>query len=219
MCVTESSIQALYLFHVNNTTHPSKKNIGCYFVDDTSRSYGAGLNAGGGAVLVLQWEAEGLRIFESPFVFCLFVALLNLVLVRLRFSHDLGNFPRGYVPQDLEFGHPHPVQYLFPGYVSGVPSANFNRNIIPGTAYPSSGCPGNCTSQVMTGSNFVVEHHVANGMRCIIFIDGCSADGASFLQVQHDFPLTIRNALARILDEQCPRGGQGIKHVKKFCER
>ena len=90
---------------------PSKKNIGCYFVDDRSGSYGADLNAGGGAVLVLQWEAEGLRICESSFVFCLFVALLNLVLVWLRFSHDLGNFPRGYVPQDLEFGNPHPERW------------------------------------------------------------------------------------------------------------
>ena len=90
---------------------PSKKNIGCYFVDDRSGSYGAGLNAGGGAVLVLQWEAEGLRICESSFVFCLFVVLLNLVLVWLRFSHYLGNFPRGYVPQDLQFGNPHPERW------------------------------------------------------------------------------------------------------------
>jgi len=63
---------------------PSKKNIGCYYVDNRGGSYGAGLNDGGGAVLVMQWEIEGIRICGYTvrvlfaLVSCLFFAILTV---------------------------------------------------------------------------------------------------------------------------------------------
>jgi len=123
---------------------PSKKNIGCYYVDNRGGSYGAGLNDGGGAVLVMQWEIEGIRIW---------------------------NFPRGYVPRDLESGDPQPEtwsnDFLKGAWESAnCPSSTYFRDMSmvfditlcgdwAGNDYATSGCPGNCASRVMAGGNFL----------------------------------------------------------------
>lgn len=41
---------------------PSPNNSGCAFLDTNKDSYGAGLNAGGGAVLATEWTENGIKI-------------------------------------------------------------------------------------------------------------------------------------------------------------
>ncbi|KAF8311263.1 hypothetical protein DL93DRAFT_2061169 [Clavulina sp. PMI_390] len=124
---------------------PSPSNSGCDFLDADTNSYGAGLNAGGGAVLAMEWTSGGLKIW---------------------------NFPRGQVPLDIILGVPVPdlwgKTHLKGGWESSTCDADTyfrNMSIVfditlcgdwagGSGVYASSGCPGNCTTQVMTGSNF-----------------------------------------------------------------
>ena len=107
VCANSATLGATYC-------GPSKKNIGCYYVDNRGASYGAGLNDGGGAVLVMQWEIGGIRICAYTvrvlfvLVSCLFFAILTVNFESCNLCHTSGNFPRGYVPRDLEFGDPQP---------------------------------------------------------------------------------------------------------------
>lgn len=111
---------------------PTKNNGGCYYVDDRDGSYGADLNVRGGAVLVMQWEVEGLRICKqnvSEFALSsLSLLLLNLTFVLCILCNKSGNFPRGYVPLDLEFGAPRPENW----------SSDFLKGAWESTTCPSS---------------------------------------------------------------------------------
>jgi len=122
---------------------PTPNNNGCYFIDSRNGSYGKGLNANGGAVLAMEWEKEGIRIW---------------------------NFPRGKIPSDLSSGQPRPElwskTFLKAAWETKTCPINtyfkkmrmvFNITLCgdwAGNAYAKSGCPGSCAARVEKGSNF-----------------------------------------------------------------
>ncbi|KAF8308406.1 hypothetical protein DL93DRAFT_2063974 [Clavulina sp. PMI_390] len=139
-------------FMARDDCGPSPDNAGCEFIDQNNHgpSFGEGLNGAGGAVLVMEWKDEGIRIW---------------------------NFPRYQVPSDLNpsFGFaasPNPDRwdpsFLKAAWESstcptstyfGEMSMVFDITLCGDWAgsskwYGSSGCPGTCKQQVMKGSNF-----------------------------------------------------------------
>ncbi|KAF8315245.1 glycoside hydrolase family 16 protein [Clavulina sp. PMI_390] len=110
-------------------------------------SYAGMLTAQGGAVLVMQWEADGIRIW---------------------------NFPRTHLPKDLSLGLPTPElwpnTFLKAAWDSSTACNvdHYFRNMSlvfditlcgdwagQPNVYTSSGCSGSCVTQVMKGSNFI----------------------------------------------------------------
>lgn len=91
---------------------PTPNNNGCYFIDSKDGSYGADLNANGGAVLAMQWEQDGIRICMCTIILSRFFPFHSFhcnTLGRLpRVVIYAGNFPRGNIPSDLSSGHPSP---------------------------------------------------------------------------------------------------------------
>jgi len=156
-------------------------NAGCGITAWSEASYGPTFDAAGGGVFAMKWDELGIGIW---------------------------NFYRSAVPQDITDGEPvpsswtKPVAYLEP---SGCdPIANFvNHSIIfditfcgdwAGNSYASSGCPGNCSSQLMDPANFVNASWDINSLKVYKkqFISG-KVSGASRIHnsMAHDVLRTI----------------------------
>jgi hypothetical protein len=126
----------------SNCSCSPTSNIGCTVLDTGDSSYGQGFADAGGGAFVLSWDSEGIRIWH---------------------------FERQSIPQDIQSGKPDPVSWPTPmAFLSvdncAVDSFFSAQNLIlditlcggwASSDYPGSGCPGTCTQQVTTGSNFV----------------------------------------------------------------
>jgi len=151
-CTTDTSNTAPAAFSIKNLSSKvtssvcgssKTSNSGCAFVDSSTESYGAKLNAAGGAVFAMLWTDEGLKIW---------------------------NFPRGDIPDDLTAQNPSPSswgnQYLKAAWAASTCSTKqyFKQHAITintslcgdwaGASYKSAGGPGTCQERVMKGSNF-----------------------------------------------------------------
>lgn len=124
-----------------NCRSSSSSNTGCGFLDTCKSSFGQGFaNAGGGVFAVLR-NSDGIRIWH---------------------------FERHSIPRDVFSGHPDPDSWPAPNaFLSTANCAvdsffSSQRLILDITLcggwasgdYPHSGCPGTCTQQVTTGSNY-----------------------------------------------------------------
>ncbi|KAF8609286.1 WSC-domain-containing protein [Ceratobasidium sp. AG-I] len=118
-------------------------NAGCGFSDPDEASYGQGFNDAGGAVIAMEWQTSGIRIWR---------------------------FGRNDIPADLQGDAKKPNPNTWGTPVAGWSSSSCNianevkkHNIIfditlcggwAGDQYAQSGCPGTCSDRVMEPSNF-----------------------------------------------------------------
>ncbi|CAE6457661.1 unnamed protein product [Rhizoctonia solani] len=118
-------------------------NAGCGFSDPEPASYGQAFNAAGGAVIAMEWQNTGIRIWR---------------------------FKRDSIPADLQGGATAPNPDTWGAPVASWTDAACDianevkkHNIIinttlcggwAGDAYAGSGCPATCTEQVMEPSNY-----------------------------------------------------------------
>ncbi|KAF8505398.1 glycoside hydrolase family 16 protein [Russula emetica] len=124
-------------------------NTGCAFLDTCKSSFGQGFaNAGGGAFALL-WDNDGFKIWH---------------------------FERQSIPHDVYSGNPNPVSWPPPKAFLSADNCDVDSFFSPqrlilditlcggwassdypnsGIYIPNSGCPGTCTRQVTTGSNYV----------------------------------------------------------------
>jgi len=118
-------------------------NAGCGFSDPDTASYGQGFNDAGGAVIAMDWQTSGIRIWR---------------------------FGRNEIPSDLQGSatKPNPNNWGTPVAAWSSSSCNIanevkKHNIIfditlcggwAGDQYATSGCPGTCSDRVMDPSNF-----------------------------------------------------------------
>lgn len=118
-------------------------NAGCGFSDPDSASYGQAFNNVGGAVIAMEWQNTGIRIWR---------------------------FTRDSIPADLQGDATNPNPDTWGAPVASWTDAACDianevkkHNIIinttlcggwAGDAYGSSGCPATCTEQVMDPSNY-----------------------------------------------------------------
>ena len=119
-------------------------NSGCSVTDPSFQSYGEGFNAAGGGVFAHTWTNNGIHIWH---------------------------FPRNNIPQDITAKNPDPTQWgtpaaTFPSTHCDIPSHFRDHSIVldttlcgqyAGNVYPSSGCPGTCSSAVADPTNFKSE--------------------------------------------------------------
>jgi len=162
---------------------PSSDNAGCYFIDERQGTYGPKLNEEGGAVLVMQWEEAGIRICAYIILFTHLCRFLRCFLVGnfprgcvpldLALDHPDPDFwPEEFLKGAWEgttcpMGtHFKDMSIVFDITLCGDWAGKLTDMMLSyltswaqinaiGSVYPQSGCPGNCTAQVMTGSNFV----------------------------------------------------------------
>ncbi|KAB5594009.1 glycosidase C21B10,07 [Ceratobasidium theobromae] len=118
-------------------------NAGCGFADPDSASYGQGFNDAGGAVLAMEWQSTGIRIWR---------------------------FKRDSIPADLQGDAASPNPDTWGSPVAAWSSATcdianqvkkhtivINTTLCggwAGDAYATSGCPGTCSDRIMNPSNF-----------------------------------------------------------------
>jgi len=118
-------------------------NAGCGFADPDEASYGQGFNDAGGAVIAMEWQTTGIRIWR---------------------------FGRNAIPADLQGDAKKPNPSTWGTPVAAWSSSTCNianevkkHNIIfditlcggwAGDQYANSGCPGTCSDRVMDPSNF-----------------------------------------------------------------
>ncbi|KAG9103600.1 hypothetical protein FRC06_009610 [Ceratobasidium sp. 370] len=118
-------------------------NAGCGFSDPNPASYGQGFNDAGGAVIAMDWQASGIRIWS---------------------------FGRNAIPSDLQNSgaKPSPDSWGTPVAAWSSSSCNIvnevkHHNIVfditlcggwAGDNYANSGCPGTCSDRIMEPSNF-----------------------------------------------------------------
>jgi hypothetical protein len=117
-------------------------DTGCAFLDTSNSSFGQGFaNASGGAFALL-WDNDGFKIWH---------------------------FERQSIPHDVYSGDPNPDSWSPPNAFLSADNCDvdsffspqsliFDITLCGGWAssdYPNSGCPGTCTQQVTTGSNYV----------------------------------------------------------------
>jgi len=118
-------------------------NAGCGFSDPNTSSYGQGFNDVGGAVLAMDWQTSGIRIWS---------------------------FKRDSIPSDLQgdAANPNPDSWGAPvaawtSAACDIANEVKNHNIIfditlcggwAGDHYASSGCPGTCSDRIMDPANF-----------------------------------------------------------------
>lgn len=118
-------------------------NAGCGFSDPDASSYGQGFNDAGGAVLAMEWQNSGIRIWR---------------------------FKRDSIPSDLQGDATSPNPDTWGAPVASWTSAACDianeikkHNIIfditlcggwAGDQYASSGCPGTCSDRIMNPANF-----------------------------------------------------------------
>lgn len=117
----------------------------------------------------MEWEEEGIRICTSLSS----VSRTTAGLIGCLSWDLVGNFPHAHVPLDLTLGLPIPAlwskQYLKASWAStACPMKTYfnDMSIVfdmtlcgdwAGNVYSTSGCPGNCTTQIMSGANFKGE--------------------------------------------------------------
>ncbi|KAH7344886.1 glycoside hydrolase family 16 protein [Rhizoctonia solani] len=118
-------------------------NAGCGFSDPEPASYGQAFNAAGGAVIAMEWQNTGIRIWR---------------------------FKRDSIPTDLQGDATNPNPDTWGAPVASWTDAACDianevkkHNIIinttlcggwAGDAYAGSGCPTTCTEQIMEPSNY-----------------------------------------------------------------
>ncbi|QRV76666.1 WSC domain protein [Ceratobasidium sp. AG-Ba] len=118
-------------------------NAGCGYSDPSPTSYGQSFNEAGGAVIAMEWQNEGIRIWK---------------------------FDRGSIPSDLQGNgaKPNPDNWntpvaAWPASTCNISNEVKNHNIIfditlcggwAGDDYKNSGCPGTCPDRIMDPSNF-----------------------------------------------------------------
>ncbi|CUA76819.1 putative glycosidase C21B10,07 [Schizosaccharomyces pombe 972h-] [Rhizoctonia solani] len=116
-------------------------NAGCGFSDPEAASYGQAFNDAGGAVIAMEWQNTGIRIWR---------------------------FKRDSIPADLQGDATSPNPDTWGSPVASWTDAtcdiaNEKHNIVinttlcggwAGDAYAGSGCPATCTEQVMEPSNY-----------------------------------------------------------------
>jgi len=125
-----------------NCSSSQSSNTGCSLLDTYDSSYGQGFaNAGGGVFALLQ-NSKGIKIWH---------------------------FERQSIPHDVFSGDPDPDSWPTPNaFLSAdncaVDSFFSHQRLVLDIAvcggwasgdYPNSGCPGTCTQQVTTGSNYI----------------------------------------------------------------
>src|SRR6267154_6212769 len=128
------------VMNTNCSSSPSS-NTGCAFLDTSNSSFGQGFANAGGGVFALLWNNDGFRIWH---------------------------FERQSIPPDVYSGDPDPDSWPTPNAFLSVDNCAVDSFFSPqrlilditicgGWAsgdYPNSGCPGTCTQQVTTGSNY-----------------------------------------------------------------
>lgn len=117
-------------------------NTGCAVLDANNTSFGQGFANAGGGVFALLWDSDGLKIWH---------------------------FERQSIPQDVNSGNPNPDSWPTPKTRLSTNNCSVDSFFSPqsiilditlcggwaNSDYPGSGCPGTCTQQVTTGSNYV----------------------------------------------------------------
>lgn len=147
-CTLDQSVVAAKYKATSNTmgkvcASKDGANAGCGFSDPESSSYGKAFNDVGGAVIAMEWQNTGIRIWR---------------------------FKRDSIPADLQGDATSPNPDTWGAPVASWTDASCDianevkkHNIIinttlcggwAGDAYGSSGCPATCTEQVMDPSNY-----------------------------------------------------------------
>jgi hypothetical protein len=124
-----------------NCRSSQSSNTGCAFLDTCKSSFGQGFADAGGGVFALLRNSDGFRIWH---------------------------FERQSIPHDVYSGNPDPYSWPTPNAFLSADNCAvdsffspqrliFDTTLCGGWAsgdYPNSGCPGTCTQQVTTGSNY-----------------------------------------------------------------
>jgi hypothetical protein len=117
-------------------------DTGCAFLDTSNSSFGQGFANASGGIFALLRNSDGFRIWH---------------------------FERQSVPPDVYSGNPNPDSWPTPMAFLSAANCAVGSFFSPQTLildttlcggwangdYPNSGCPGTCTQQVTTGSNYV----------------------------------------------------------------
>jgi hypothetical protein len=126
--------------NTNCSSSPSS-NTGGVFLDTSNSSFGQGFANAGGGVFALLWNSDGIRIWH---------------------------FERQSIPNDVHSSNPDPDSWSPPVAFLSVDNCTVNSFFSPqrlilditlcggwaNSDYPNSGCPGTCSQQVSTGSNY-----------------------------------------------------------------
>lgn len=129
------------VMNTNCSSSPSS-DTGCTFLDTSNSSFGQGFANASGGVFALLWDNDGFRIWH---------------------------FERQSIPNDVYCGDPDPDSWPTPNAVLSTDNCTVDSFFSPQTLilditlcgnwansdYPNSGCPGTCTQQITTGSNYV----------------------------------------------------------------
>ena len=131
------------VMNTNCSSSPSSNtgHGGAAFLDTSNSSFGQGFANAGGGVFALLWNNDGLRILH---------------------------FELQSIPSDVNSGDPDPDSWPTPNAILSADNCTIVSFFSPQTLiiditlcggwensdYPYSGCPGTCTQQVTTGSNY-----------------------------------------------------------------
>ena len=134
------------VMNTNCSSSPSS-NTGGTFLDTSNSSFGQGFANAGGGLFALLRNNDGFKIWH---------------------------FERQSIPPDVLSGDPNPDSWPTPNALLSTDDCAVDSFFSPQTLtlditlcggwansdYPNSGCPGTCTQQVTTGSNYISAYLV-----------------------------------------------------------